>query len=82
MVIILIYLFINGVQQFRFKAMDKLYLKSTLLLGNITADFSTTAEFDKTSLKGDIYNFAVDYEKADVPKIYDIHRYLMKKHNM
>ena len=73
------YLFINGVKQLQFKAMDKLNLKRLLLIGNVTANFETTTQYDKTYLKGDIYDFALDYKKADLPKIYDIHRYLMKK---
>ena len=50
------YLFINGVKQFQFKAMDKLNLKNSLLIGNVTTDFEKTSEYDKTSLKGDIYD--------------------------
>ena len=76
------YLFINCVKQFQFKAMDKLNFKNSLLIGSVAGNFETITEYGKTSLKGDIYDFAVDYEKADLPKIYDIHRYLMKKHSI
>ena len=33
----------------------------------------------KTSLKGYIYDFSVDYDAISVSDITDIHKYLMKK---
>ena len=37
----------------------------------------------KTGLCGSIYDFAVDYEQlVGVKTIYDMHRYLMNKHNI
>ena len=41
------------------------------------------SESEKTGLYGNIYDFVVDYEKiAGVKAIYDMHRYLMTKHNI
>ena len=31
---------------------------------------------------GEIYDFAVDYTSTNIGDIYNIHRYLMKKHNI
>ena len=31
---------------------------------------------------GEIYDFAVDYRSTNIGDIYNVHRYLMKKHNI
>ena len=36
----------------------------------------------KTGLWGEISDFAVDYTSTNIGDIYNIHRYLMKKHNI
>ena len=36
----------------------------------------------KTGFWGEIYDFAVDYTSNNVGNIYNIYRYLMKKHNI
>ena len=36
----------------------------------------------KTGLNGYVNEFAVDYNTIDVNEIVDIHKYLMKKHNI
>ena len=36
----------------------------------------------KRSFWGEIYDFAVDYTSTDIGNIYNVHRYLMKKHNI
>ena len=76
------YLFVNGVQQLKFKTKDSEIKSVPLSLGKISADFSTT-NATKTGLYGNIYGFAVDYVPiSSVGTIYDIHRYLMKKNNI
>ena len=43
----------------------------------------TVSESEKTGLHGSIYHFVVDYEQiVGVTTIYDMHRYLMIKHNI
>ena len=43
----------------------------------------TTSESEKTGLYGNIYDFVVDYKPIHgVRPIYDMHRYLMTKHNI
>ena len=42
-----------------------------------------TSESEKTGVYGKIYDFVVDYEQnSGVKAIYDIHRYLITKHNI
>ena len=75
------YLFVNGKQELKFKAKDDQIVKEVLCLGNISDDW-TTANAQKTGLWGEIYDFAVDYTSTNIGDIYNIHRYLMKKHNI
>ena len=75
------YLF-NGKQELKFKAKDYQFLGEKLCVGNLSNDW-TTSESEKTGLYGNIYDFIVDYKKVTgVKAIYDIHRYLMTKHNI
>ena len=75
------YLFVNGKQELKFKAKDDQIVKEILCLGNISDDW-TTANAKKTGFWGEIYDFAVDYTSTNIGDIYNIHRYLMKKHNI
>ena len=78
------YLFVNGVQELKFKAQSFTNdMKSKVFcIGNISSDWSSTNS-TKTELYGNVYDFAIDYEPlSGVKTIYDIDRYLMKKHNI
>ena len=75
------YLFVNDKQELKFKARDDQIVKETLCLGNISDDW-TAANAQKMGLSGEIYGFAVDYTSTNIGDIYNIHRYLMKKHNI
>ena len=75
------YLFVNGKQELKFKAKDDQIVKEILCLGNISDDW-TTSNTEKTGFWGEIYDFAVDYTSTNIGDIYNIHRYLMKKHNI
>ena len=71
------YLFVNGRQELKFKCKT-----DQLCIGNLS-DQWTTSEPEKTALYGSIYDFVVDYEQiVGVKAIYDMHRYLMTKHNI
>ena len=72
------YLFVNGKQELKFKAKDDQIVKEILCLGNISDNW-TNANAKKTGFYGTIYDFAIDYTEASIG---DIHRYLMKKHNI
>ena len=37
---------------------------------------------EKQDFWGEIYDFAVDYTSTNIGDIYNVHRYLMKKHNI
>ena len=76
------YLFVKGKQELKFKAKNNQIIDEKLCLGNLSSDW-TTSESEKTELYRDIYDFVVDYEAIDgVRPIYDMHRYLMTKHNI
>ena len=76
------YLFVNGRQELKFKAKTDQLVKENLCIGNLS-DHWTASETEKTGLYGNIYDFVVDYEDIlDVKTIYDMHRYLMIKHNI
>ena len=73
------FLFINGVQQHKFKddkneiVARKLNLES--ILDNSGLHYSHT-------MNGNIYSFSVDYELPTISKIQKLHKCLMKKHNI
>ena len=76
------YLFVNGRQELKFKCKTDQLVKEKLCIGNLS-DQWTTSESGKTGVYGKIYDFVVDYEQISVVKaIYDMHRYLMTKHNI
>ena len=76
------YLFVNGRQELKFKSKTEHLVKETLCLGNLS-DQWTTSESEKPGLYGNIYDFVVDYEAVlGIRPIYDMHRYLMAKHNI
>ena len=62
------HLFIKGVQQFKFKAMNSLNLKNPLVIGNTSTNFPSQTGYKKASLYGEIYDFLVSYEAADIKK--------------
>ena len=75
------YLFVNGKRELKLKAKDDHIVKEILCLGNISDDW-TAAKAQKTGFCGEIYDFAVDYTSTNIGDIYNVHRYLMKKHNI
>ena len=76
------YLFVNGRQELKFKAKTDHLVKEKLCIGNLS-DQWTTSESEKTGRYGKIYDFVVDYEQiSSVKTIYDMHRYLIIKHNI
>ena len=76
------YLFVNGRQELKFKAKNDQIISEKICLGNLS-DQWTTSESEKTGLHGNIYDFVVDFKQiVGVKAIYDMHRYLMVKHNI
>ena len=76
------YLFVNGRQELKFKAKTDQSVKEKLCIGNLS-DQWTASDSEKTGLYGNLYDFVVDYKSINgVKSIYDMHRYLMTKHNI
>ena len=76
------YLFVNGKQELKFKCNTENLVKEKLCIGNFS-DQWTANESEKTGLYGNIYDFVVDYKFINgVKPIYDMHRYLMTRHNI
>ena len=76
------YLYVNGKQELKFKAKTSHLVKEKLFIGNLS-DQWTTSESETTGLHGNIYDCVVDYEQiVGVKAIYDMHIYLMIKHNI
>ena len=76
------YIFVNGRQELKFTAKTDQLVKEKLCIGNLSDQWTAT-EPEKTGLHGNIYDFVVDYQAiVGVGPIYDMHRYLMTKHNI
>ena len=76
------YLFVNGRQELKFKAKTDQLVKEKLCMGNLS-DKWTASESEKTGLYKNMYDLSVDYQAVvGVGPIYDMHRYLMTKHNI
>ena len=76
------YLFVNGRQELKFKCKTDQLVKEKLCIGNLS-DQWTASESEKAGSYGNIYDFVVDYEQIlGVKPIYDMHWYLMTKHNI
>ena len=78
------YLFVNGREELQFKSQSFTNtIKSQLFcVGNFSVSWSSSHD-SKTCLYGNVYDLAIDYEPlSDVKAIYDIHRYLIKNHDI
>ena len=76
------YLFVNSRKQLNFKTKTDQIINKNLCLGNLSYGW-TKDQSTKTSLFGNIYDFVVDYKAiVGTTIIYDMHRYLMTKHNI
>ena len=76
------YLLVNDRQELKFKCKKDQLVGGKLCIGNLS-DQWTTSESGKTGLYGNIYDSAVDYEQIlGVKPIYDMHIYLIIKHDI
>ena len=75
------YLFFDSEEIINFKAKDSEVVPYPLCLGGLSKDFSL-ANTHKTALREYIYDFSVGYWAIANDKIFDIHKYLMKKNNI
>ena len=69
------YLFVNGVEIFKFKAKDSEINAATLCSDNVSKD-SSVDNMKKNELYGYVYDFLVDYDSIDVADILNIYKYL------
>ena len=74
-------LFVNGTEIIKFKARDAEIVAYPVFLGNISKEFSVD-NVKKTGLKGNVYDFSVDYNATAVADVLDIHKYLMEKNGI
>ena len=74
------YLFVNGIEIYKFKAKDSEIVATQLSLGNISKDWSVD-NMKRTEFTGYVNDFSVDYDVTDDDDddIKDIYKYLMKK---
>ena len=75
------YLFVNGIEIYKFKAKDSEIVAAPLCLGNISKDWSVD-NMKKTGFNGYVYDFSVDYDSTAVDDIKNIHKCLMKKNGI
>ena len=73
------FLFVNGLQEYKFKADKNKIVARKLNLGSISDN--SVLHYSHT-MNGNIYSFSVDYELPTIDKIQKIHKYLMNKHNI
>ena len=76
------YLLVNGREELKFKTKTNQIINKTLSLGNLSHDW-TKGQSTKTSFYGNNNDSVVDYKAiSGTTTIYDMHRYLMTKHNI
>ena len=66
----------------KFKAKISEINSSPFCLGKNSKDFLVDKIRKKTGLYGYVYGFSCDYDGIGVDDILDIHKYLIKKHNI
>ena len=72
------YIFVNGVEIYKFKAKDSKITATPLCLGNVLKYFLVN-NMKKSGLYRYIFDFSVNYDSIDVIDILNILKYLMKK---
>ena len=76
------YLFVNGKETYIFKAGNKnANFPPQFCLGSMPNKFDYI-DSEEVSLKGNVYDFLVDYDAVDKSNISNIHKYLMIKSNI
>ena len=75
------YLFVKGIEIYKFKAKDCEIFVGPVCLGNISNDWSVD-NMKKTGFTGYVYDFSVDYKAIAVDYIKNICKCLMEKNNI
>ena len=72
------YIFVNGVEIYKFKSKYSEINAVSLCLGDVSK-YVSVVNMKKAGLYGYLYNFLVDYDSIDIVNILNIHKKLMKK---
>ena len=75
------YLFVNGTEIYKFKAIDSEIVVGLICLGNISKDWPVD-NMKRTGFTGYIYDIIVYYMPIAVDDIKDIHKSLMEKNDI
>ena len=75
------YLFANGVEIINFKVKDSEINGTPLCLGNVSKEFSVD-NMKESRFHDYVYDFSVDYNAIAVDDTLDIHKYLIKNHDI
>ena len=75
------FLFVNVTNICQFKVKVSEIKPNILCLRNIQKD-CTANNMKKTGLNGYVYDFTIDYNIIDISDGINIHKYLMKEHDM
>ena len=76
------FVFVNGKEIYKFKAdNENVNFTTQFCLGSIFNEFDAF-DFREVSLKGNVYDFSVDYNSIDKSDILNIHKYSMVKNNI
>ena len=76
------YLLLNGKEIYKFKASNKnVNFPSQFLAGSISSKFDYV-DSEEVPLKGNVYDFLVDYVTVDKYNILNIHQYLKIKNSI
>ena len=75
------YIFVNGVEIYKFKAKDSKITATPLCLGNVLKYFLVN-NMKKSGLYRYIFDFSVNCDIIDVIDILNILKYLMKKNDI
>ena len=76
------FLFVNAKRNISIQSKIFWNEKHPLYLRNNSGDFSANNMKNKTELNGFLYGFFVDYQAFDTSNIINIHKLLMKKHDI
>ena len=76
-----VFLFVNATKIYQFKAKDSEVKPYLMCLENILKDF-TANNMSRNGLNGYVYHFSVVYNIIGTSCIINIHKYLMKKHDI
>ena len=74
------YIFVNGVEIYKFKAKDSEINVVPICLGTVSKKDISVYTMTKTGWYGHVFDLSVDYDSIDVDDTLDIHKCLMKKH--